>query len=217
MNNGFDLAMLREGLMFYIVLVVSLCIHEWAHAFVADRLSDDTPRNDGRVTLNPVVHMDLFGSVLFPLVCIFMFPGGLLFGWGRPVMINPSNFTNRKRDEVLTTLAGPAANLGLALLAAVIGGIAFRYDPRVIELVKLVLSLNVALAVFNLIPLPPLDGGTVLKHAVGMSEETFFNIARWSMLVLLIAINIPPVRQLLGLVMDLVSWPFAALFQAIAG
>ena len=217
MDTGFSLAALREGLMFYIVLIVSLCIHEWAHAFVADRLGDDTPRHDGRVTLNPAAHMDLFGSVIFPLVCIFMFPGGLLFGWGRPVMINPSNFTHRKRDEVLTTLAGPAANLGLALLAAVIGGVAFRYDPRVIVLVKLVLSLNVALAVFNLIPLPPLDGGTVLKHAVGMSEETFFNIARWSMLVLLIAINIPPVRQLLGLAMGLVSWPFATLFQAIAG
>ena len=217
MDTGFSLAALREGLMFYIVLIVSLCIHEWAHAFVADRLGDDTPRNDGRVTLNPIVHMDLFGSVIFPLVCIFMFPGGLLFGWGRPVMINPSNFPHRKRDEVLTTLAGPAANLGLALLAAVIGGIAFRYEPRVIELVKLVLSLNVALAVFNLIPLPPLDGGTVLKHAVGMSEETFYNIARWSMLVLLIAINIPPVRQALGIIMALVSWPFAALFSAIAG
>ncbi|MBC7368820.1 MAG: site-2 protease family protein [Undibacterium sp.] len=217
MNTGFDLAQLREGLMFYIVLIVSLCIHEWAHAFTADRLGDDTPRQDGRVTLNPVVHMDLFGSVIFPLVCIFMFPGGLLFGWGKPVRINPSNFPYRKRDEVLTTLAGPMANLTLALLAAVIGGFACRYDARALELVRLMLSLNVALAVFNLIPLPPLDGGTVLKHAIGMSEEMFYNISRWSMLVLLIAINIPPIRHLLGVVMALVSWPFAILFQMIAG
>lgn len=217
MNTGFDLAMLREGLMFYIVLVVSLCIHEWAHAFTADRLGDDTPRQEGRVTLNPVVHMDLFGSVIFPLVCIFMFPGGLLFGWGRPVRINPANFPHRKRDEVLTTLAGPMANLGLALIAAVVGGFACRYDARAFELVRLVLSLNVALAVFNLLPLPPLDGGTVLKHAIGMSEETFYSISRWSTLVLLIAINIPPVRQLLGLVMQVVSLPFALLFQAIVG
>ena len=66
MDTGFSLAALREGLMFYIVLIVSLCIHEWAHAFTADRLGDDTPRRDGRVTLNPIAHMDLFGSVIFP-------------------------------------------------------------------------------------------------------------------------------------------------------
>jgi Zn-dependent protease len=217
MDNGFSLAALREGLMFYIVLIVSLCIHEWAHAFTADRLGDDTPRRDGRVTLNPVVHMDLFGSVIFPLVCIFVIPGGFLFGWGKPVMINPSNFADRKRGDVLTTLAGPMSNLILAFLAAVIGGLVYRFEPRTLELVQLVLSLNVALAVFNLIPLPPLDGGVLMRHAVGMSEETFYNISRWSMLVLLIAINIPPIRQLLGSVMAIVSWPFAMLFQLIAG
>jgi Zn-dependent protease len=176
------------------VLIVSLCIHEWAHAFTADRLGDDTPRRDGRVTLNPIAHMDLFGSVIFPLVCIFVIPGGFLFGWGKPVMINPSNFADRKRGDVITTLAGPMSNLVLALLAAVIGGI-----------------------VFHLIPLPPLDGGVLMRHAVGMSEEMFYNISRWSMIVLLIAINIPPIRQLLGMIMAIVSWPFAMLFQLVAG
>ncbi len=217
MDTGFTLAALREGLMFYIVLVVSLSIHEWAHAFTADRLGDNTPRQDGRVTLNPVAHMDLFGSVIFPLVCIFLFPGGLLFGWGKPVMINPSNFANRKRDEVLTTLAGPMSNLALALLTAVVGGLLYRFDERTLELFRVMLTMNVALAVFNLIPLPPLDGGNLMRHAVGMSEETYLNIGRWSFLVLLIAINLPPVRALLGMVMGVVSWPFVVLFQAIAG
>ena len=161
--------------------------------------------------------MDLFGSVIFPLVCIFVIPGGFLFGWGKPVLINPSNFADRKRGDVLTTLAGPMSNLVLALLAAVIGGIAFRFEPRALELVQLVLTLNVALAVFNLIPLPPLDGGVLLRHAVGMSEEMFYNLSRWSMIVLLIAINIPPIRQLLGVIMAIVSWPFAMLFQLVAG
>lgn len=217
MDTGFTLAALREGLMFYIVLVVSLSIHEWAHAFTADRLGDNTPRQDGRVTLNPVAHMDLFGSVIFPLVCIFLFPGGLLFGWGKPVMINPSNFANRKRDEVFTTLAGPMSNLALALLTAVVGGLLYRFDERTLELFRVMLTMNVALAVFNLIPLPPLDGGNLMRHAVGMSEETYLNIGRWSFLVLLIAINLPPVRALLGMVMGVVSWPFVVLFQAIAG
>ncbi len=217
MDTGFTLAALREGLMFYIVLVVSLSIHEWAHAFTADRLGDNTPRQDGRVTLNPAAHMDLFGSVIFPLVCIFLFPGGLLFGWGKPVMINPSNFANRKRDEVFTTLAGPMSNLALALLTAVVGGLLYRFDERTLELFRVMLTMNVALAVFNLIPLPPLDGGNLMRHAVGMSEETYLNIGRWSFLVLLIAINLPPVRALLGMVMGVVSWPFVVLFQAIAG
>lgn len=217
MDTGFTLAALREGLMFYIVLVVSLSIHEWAHAFTADRLGDNTPRQDGRVTLNPAAHMDLFGSVIFPLVCIFLFPGGLLFGWGKPVMINPSNFANRKRDEVLTTLAGPMSNLALALLTAVVGGLLYRFDERTLELFRVMLTMNVALAVFNLIPLPPLDGGNLMRHVVGMSEETYLNIGRWSFLVLLIAINLPPVRALLGMVMGVVSWPFVVLFQAIAG
>jgi len=217
MDTGFTLAALREGLMFYIVLVVSLSIHEWAHAYTADRLGDTTPRQDGRVTLNPAAHMDLFGSVIFPLVCIFLFPGGLLFGWGKPVMINPSNFANRKRDEVFTTLAGPMSNLALALLTAVVGGLLYRFDERTLELFRVMLTMNVALAVFNLIPLPPLDGGNLMRHAVGMSEETYLNIGRWSFLVLLIAINLPPVRALLGTVMGVVSWPFVVLFQAIAG
>jgi len=217
MASGIDLSHLREGLILYIILIASLCIHEWAHAITADRLGDDTPRSQGRVTLNPLAHMDLFGSVLFPLLSIFVFPGGLLFGWGRPVMIDPANFApHRKRGEVLTTLAGPVSNLVLALLAAVIGGLAFRADPRTIELFRLALIINVALAVFNLIPLPPLDGGQLLRHAVGMSEQTFFNISRWSFLIIIVAFSIPQVRGLLGALMALVSWPFIAIFRTVA-
>lgn len=217
MDFGIDPAKLREGLIFYIVLVASLCIHEWAHAFTADKLGDDTPRLQGRVTLNPLAHMDLFGSVIFPLLSIFVFPGGLLFGWGRPVMINPSNFTpHRARGEILTTLAGPLSNLLLALIAAVAGGFAVRADPRTFELVQVMLGLNVALAVFNLIPLPPLDGGQLLRHAVGMSEETFFAISRWGFLILLVAFSLQPVRMILGYAMALVSYPFVLIFHAVA-
>ena len=217
MDLGIDLANLREGLILYLVLVVSLCIHEWAHAFVANRLGDHTPAAQGRVTLNPVAHMDLFGTVIFPLACIFLFPGGILFGWGKPVMINPSNFTNPKRGEVLTTMAGPGANLGLALIAAVVGGLVLKSDPRTFELFRLMLTLNVVLAVFNLLPIPPLDGGTLMKHAVGMSDEMFMRLAQWSWLVLLVAINVPAVRYLLGVLISLVSTPFVWVFQLVAG
>lgn len=218
MDLGISYAELREGLIFYILLVVSLSIHEWAHAFTADRLGDPTPASQGRVTLNPVAHMDLLGTVIFPLLCIFVLPGNFLFGWGRPVQINISYFRNRVRGDILTTLAGPGSNLAQALLAAVIGGLACRFiDPALAQLVGTFIFLNVVLAVFNMIPLPPLDGSHLMRHAVGMSEETYHNIARWSFLVLIIAINLPPVRAALNFAIDVVAVPFVLLFKTVAG
>ncbi len=217
MDFALDPETLRRGLILYIVLISSLCVHEWAHAITAHKLGDDTPRRDGRVTLNPLVHMDLLGSVILPLLFIFVFSSGMIFGWGRPVMINPSNFRHRKRDEILTTLAGPGSNLVLALIAAVAGGLLFKMDPRTAELFVQIISLNVLLAVFNMIPLPPLDGGRIMRHVVGMSEETFHNLARWSFLIIIVAINLPPFRMLLGVAMGVVSLPFMLIYRALAG
>jgi len=217
MDFGIDPETLRRGLIFYLVLIASLCVHEWAHAITAHKLGDDTPDREGRVTLNPIVHMDLLGSVIFPLLSIFVFPGGLLFGWGKPVNIDISNFRHRRRDEILTTLAGPGSNLALALVAAIVGGILFRFEPRTAELFVQLIGINVLLAVFNLIPLPPLDGGRVMRHIAGMTEETFHNIARWSFLIIIIAINIPAFRMVLGAVMGLVAAPYLLLYRLIAG
>lgn len=215
MDFGIGPAELRQGLILYIVLVASLSVHEWAHAYSADRLGDDTPRSQGRVTLNPLVHMDLLGTVVFPLICIFVLKGGFFFGWGKPVMVNHANFAHRRRDDILVTLAGPASNLVLALLAAIAGGLVYTADPKTAELFMLIIFLNVALAVFNLIPLPPLDGGRVMRHVVGMSEEAFINLSRWSFLILIVAINIPPIRRLLGLAMETVSVPFLLIYNVL--
>lgn len=212
---NFDLATLRQGLILYIILVASLCVHEWAHAITADKLGDDTPRWQGRVTLNPSSHMDLFGTVIFPLVCIFVFPG-FLFGWGKPVMVNPSNFKRRRFDDVLVTLAGPGSNLLLALLAAVAGGLLFKMNPATKEIFGLIIMINVLLAVFNLIPLPPLDGGQVLRHLVGMKDETFLMLSRYSMLIFLVAIMLPPVNRLLGVLMNITTLPFATIYHLLA-
>jgi Zn-dependent protease len=214
---GIGPAELRDGLILYIILVASLSVHEWAHAYSADRLGDDTPRYQGRVTLNPLAHMDLVGTVIFPLVCIFVLKGGFFFGWGRPVMVNVANFRNRTRDHILVTLAGPGSNLGLALLAAIVGGLAMRIDPGMERLFFLIIGLNVLLAVFNMIPIPPLDGGQVLRHAVGMSEETFYNIARWGFLILIVVINIRPFRVALMNAVDLAAFPFLTIFRLVAG
>lgn len=217
MDFGIDPETLRNGLLLYIVLIGSLCIHEWAHAITAHRLGDSTPESEGRVTLNPVAHMDLMGSVILPLLFIFVFPVGMLFGWGKPVRINPSNFANRKRDEILTTIAGPGSNIALALFASIAGGLLYRFEPRTAELFVQLVRINVLLAVFNMIPLPPLDGGQVMRHVVGMTEETFHNLSRWSFLIIIVAINIPAFRVVLGVVMGVVAWPFLLIFRTLAG
>ncbi len=212
-----DPVTLRNGAILFLVLLASLCIHEWAHAFTADKLGDGTPRRDGRVTLNPAAHIDLLGTIILPLLCIFVIPGGFFLAWGRPVMTNPSYYRNPRRDDILVTAAGPGSNLGLALLAAVIGGLASRFDPRVGELALLVIQINVFLAVFNLIPLPPLDGGNIMRHVVGMSEETYLRIAQWSFFIFLVLIYLPPVRALISFAMAITVWPFAVLLNLIGG
>ncbi len=208
---------LRNGAILFLVLLASLCLHEWAHAFTADRLGDDTPARDGRVTLNPAAHIDLLGTIILPLLCIFVIPGGFFLAWGRPVLTNPANFKHPRRDDVLVTAAGPGANLGLAFFAALLGGVASRFDPRAAELAMLVIQINVFLAVFNLIPLPPLDGGNILRHLVGMSEETYLGLARWSFFLFLGLLLLPPVRGLLAFAMGVTVWPFAVLLNLLGG
>jgi Zn-dependent protease len=212
---SFDPVFLRNGAILFLVLLASLCVHEWAHAFTADQLGDGTPRRDGRVTLNPAAHIDLFGTIILPLMCIFVIPGGFFLAWGRPVVTNPSYYRNPRRDDVLVTAAGPGANLGLALLAALLGGLASRFDGRVIELAMLVIQINVFLAVFNLIPLPPLDGGNIMRHLVGMKEETYLRLAQWSFFIFLGLMFLPPVRALLAFAMGVTVWPFAVLLNLI--
>ncbi|MGA2015418.1 MAG: site-2 protease family protein [Opitutaceae bacterium] len=213
----FDPIFIRNGLIIFIVLVVSIGLHEWGHAVVADLLGDDTPRADGRVTLNPLAHLDLVGTVLIPLINLFVFRGGFAFiGWGKPVMIDVSNFRDRRRGEVLVTVAGPAVNLLVALVAIVVGSLVVGSLPRLGELVRGLVVMNVGFAVFNLLPIPPLDGGTVLRHAVGMSDETYYNLARWSGILILVVINISVTRNIIGYVVGRACIPYAVLCDWIS-
>jgi Zn-dependent protease len=208
----FDAAIIRSGLITYILLVASLSIHEWAHAIVADLMGDDTPRSEGRVTLNPMVHIDLLGTVLLPLFNIFIVGSAFSFiAWAKPVRLNRSNFRNRVRDDILVTLAGPASNAAVALLAILIGSLVVTAQPRLGELVHRVVVMNVGIAVFNLIPIPPLDGSLLMRHVVGMSEETFAYLSRFSGIVLLIAINIQVFQQTIGAMVYLAVIPYVEI------
>ena len=152
------------------VLLFSLTVHEMAHAWTADSLGDPTARLGGRVTLNPLAHADPIGTFLFPLVA--MVGGVPLIGWAKPVPVNVRRLRNQRRDFVLVAAAGPVSNLAIAFVAAllltvvpvspVVLGEASVSAPLVAFL-GLAVRLNVLLAVFNLLPIPPLDGGNVLS------------------------------------------------------
>lgn len=149
-----------------IPMLLSLTVHEWAHAWSARKLGDDTAERAGRLTLNPFVHADLVGTFLLPLL-------GIPFGWAKPVPVDPARFHRKvsmSGGMALTAAAGPLSNLGLALLCAVMMGLLMRFWPQVyaqrgVELfLQYGLMLNLGLALFNLLPIPPLDGSRIVEH-----------------------------------------------------
>lgn len=188
-----EISFIAKSLLWFFLLLISLSIHEWGHAFVADKLGDPTPRSLGRVTLNPFAHADLFGTIIFPLLCIFM-SSGILFGWGRPVPIDPRNF---KHPELYTILAGSAGFFG-NLLLCFIGSLILAIGPQYHLIGFSLLQLNALLIAFNLLPIPGLDGFYLVHYLTKMSEETVTFLSHWGFFILLVLINIPIFRELLN-------------------
>jgi Zn-dependent protease len=166
---------LQEAIPLLLIVIASLSFHEAAHAWTADRLGDPTARMLGRITLNPIAHIDWIGTVLFPIVALTT--GAPLLGWAKPVPVNFHNLKAPRRDFALIAAAGPVSNLILAAVGALIWSV--LYDPSITALhvflgiLYRTVVTNVFLAVFNMIPVPPLDGGNVLA---GFVPESVANL-----------------------------------------
>ena len=176
----------REWILYKILLlpaiVIGLSMHEFAHAAVAYKLGDNTPKLQGRVTINPMAHIDWVG-----LVALF-FCG---FGWGQPVQINPYNFKNRRRDELLVAVAGVAMNLVIAALFTVVAKLVFvatgpawlsgtTLGSGILKILIYIVQINIVLMIFNLIPVPPLDGFNIIANIFGFAQtETYWRIYRY--------------------------------------
>jgi Zn-dependent protease len=179
-----------QVLFSFAILLVSLSVHEAAHAWSADRLGDKTARMLGRVSLNPIVHADPIGTILFPLLA--MFSPVPLIGWAKPVPVNVRNLgPDWRRKYVLIAAAGPASNLVLAVLAAILLRIVSGGSPLeaaaglVSRILFNLITLNILLAVFNLVPVPPLDGGNVLAGLLqGPVADAFDKLRPYGFIIL---------------------------------
>ncbi len=183
-----------ELILVIIIFLFSVVLHEVAHGWVAYALGDPTAKYAGRLTLNPLKHLDPVGSILLPGILILMRlwgGGGIVFGWAKPVPINPYNFRDQKYGSAKVALAGPLVNISLALIF----GLALRFlpiiflIPAISEIFELIVEVNLILAIFNLLPVPPLDGSHILFTFLPQrAQQLKIFLAQYGLIVLIFII-----------------------------
>ena len=210
-----------EWIFIVVILIFSAVIHEIAHGAMANQMGDPTARYAGRLTLNPIKHLDPVGSIMVPLFLIFManvFGGGVVFGWAKPVPINPYNFKDQKYGSAKVAAAGPLSNLALALIF----GLAIRFipavslNPQLLFVFGIIAYINIILCIFNLLPIPPLDGSHILFTFLpfSMNEiKMFLQQYGFFILLFIIFFFLRPVFALIALIFQfIVGMPFANIF-----
>lgn len=193
----------RDLVLYLVTMILSLTVHEFSHAFMADKLGDGTPRTQGRLTLSPLAHYDLFGTIIIPIFGILAhFP---FFGWARPVETNPGNYTRKismRNGHRLVAAAGPLSNLALATLAMGLLTLLVRAVPHLgggdtmpgafAALLLALVQVNLGLCVLNFLPIPPLDGSRLLPRSLDGFQRA---VAPYSFLILFVLLNAPGLRM----------------------
>jgi Zn-dependent protease len=186
-----------DGIFYVVVLIMSVVVHEFSHGYTAYLLGDNTARLSGRLTLNPIKHLDLFGSIILPLLLVLS-NAGFVIGWAKPVPYNPNNLRNGRRGTLMVAAAGIIANLIIAIsfgllirFAPSLLGIPL-YDPNTLlthpfyKITSIIVIMNLVLALFNLIPIPPLDGSKILFSFIPPQYRHIENfLEKWGMFILL--------------------------------
>jgi Zn-dependent protease len=191
------------SLISLICFIPALVGHEYAHGWVAHKLGDPTAKQAGRLTLNPLAHVDIFGTVILPIA--MMLVGGPVFGYAKPVPYNPGYFKDRKRGEVMVGFAGPVANLLMALASAVVGNVlAFAYHIMpagtaatavlwAVYVLYIFTQVNLVLLFFNIIPIPPLDGSSIIAPLLSQKAlEKYYVVERYALPILLVVLIVLP-------------------------
>ena len=209
------------------ILLFSVVIHELAHGWMALRLGDSTAKEMGRLTLNPIPHIDPVGSVLVPLLSIIA-SGRVMIAWAKPVPVNPNNFAHYRRDDILVSIVGPVSNILLALCCTMMVIILAAVNPLVensgglmkegflflINMFAAGITLNIVLAVFNMIPIPPLDGSHVVASLLPPELSLKYRrVGFFGIILLLVIMRWEPVNTAYGRVIETLSYPFQQMIH----
>lgn len=213
-----ELSLIQRIVVWILPVIFAITVHEVAHGWVARKYGDNTAYAQGRLTLNPIKHIDLVGTIIIPGLLLLTFTG-FVFGWAKPVPVDPRNFKNPRRDMAMVALAGPVSNIIMALLWALIArlggllGIEFITMPMIYMGIAGI-SINLVLALINLLPIPPLDGSRILTRFLPIRMAIQYDkLERWGFLIMLVLLY----TKVLGLILAYPMFIIQKAFFSIAG